>query len=286
MRTISPSELTDWSFCQKYWYHKRQSGLVSKWLTHRDLAAMMGSTVGWYMEEWYGNKDLANIIHTFGLDYQDYFWSLVNEQRALGRVWDYGIDESTLEKVIGKIEHHCETLLNNEETWLQGAKVIACEPIMREWGEARQDMILEGPTGEGIVLDFKCKYSDKVTTFATGRDIDLYGNQSLLYPIAWNSQGRPPKITKVRFVYVVEGKLPIVEDVVCNPKRQAKWLAMYDEVCQQIYRAEQAPHPVLLENPYHMTPYGPCEFREYCASGEHEQGVLNEFIQVERKEKG
>ncbi len=278
MRTISPSELTDWTFCQKYWYNKRTRNLVSNKISHRDLAAMMGTTVGYAMDGRY--RGIASI------ECESYFWDLVKEQRSLGRTWDYGIEEDTLDRVLEKITNHIETLMTYEDQWLEGATVIASEPIMEEWGLARQDLVVETTTGAGRVIDFKCKYSDKATSFATSRDVDLYGNQAMLYPIAWNSQGFPLKITQMRFVYVVDGKPPIIEDVICNPKRQAKWLEMYDEACRQIYQHEAHPEVPLLENPYHMTPWGPCEFREYCASGEHEQGVLNEFIQVERKEKG
>ena len=280
MRTISPSELTDWTFCQKYHFHKRKLGLVNRKISHRDLAAMMGTTVGYIMDCTYNP-----VREKRGQFAEDYFWNLVKEQRSLGRTWDYGIEEETLDRVIGKIQSHINTLMAHEDQWLEGATVIASEPVMKEWGLARQDLVVETKTGIGRVIDFKCKYSDKATSFATSRDVDLYGNQAMLYPIAWNSQGFPLKITQMRFVYVVEYKPPIVEDVICNPKRQAKWLEMYDEACRQIYHHEEHLEAPLLENPYHMTPWGPCEFREYCNSGEHSQGVLNEFIQVERKEK-
>ena len=281
MRMISPSELTDFTFCQKYWFNKRKLGLVSKKIDHRDLAAMMGQSVGWYMDQVFKGVESRNAIV--------YFYSLLDEAKANGRTYGYGIDEKTIEKVEYKIADHIDTLMTYEQDWLQGGTVIASEPVMNEWGQARQDIVIEGPAGEGIIGDFKCKYSDKKKSFAVSRDIDLYGNQKELYPLAWNSTNHPLVITKMRFIYSVEGARPIVEDVLVNPKRQVRWLQQYNNVVEQIHNLELTPTTIcdkIIENPYHITPWGyECEFRTYCMSGEHDQGALVEFIQIERKAK-
>jgi len=280
MRAISPSELTDFTFCQKLWFNKRKLGLVSKKIGHKDLAMMMGVVVGWYMDQRFRG------VYP---DFAGYFEDVLSQARNQGRVYDYGITEEVIYGLLRKINEHIQSLTTYQESWLKGGTVIASEPIMYDWGEARQDLIIEGPGGEGIVADFKCKYSDKQNSFAISRDIDLYGNQKELYPLAWNSQDHQLKITKMRFIYSTPGKAPIVEDVLVNPRRQIRWLKHYDTVVKQIHDLELTPDEMcdrVTENPYHITPWGyECEFRTYCMSGEHDQGALTEFIQIERKEK-
>lgn len=280
IRTISPSEMTDFAFCQKYWYNKRKLNLVSRKISHRDLAAMMGQSVGWSIDNTF--KGIMNKSPW------DFFQSLLDEQLGLGREYDFGVDEGKVKEAKQKVTEHIDNLWEHKDLWLGKGTVIASEPIMEDWGLARQDIVIEEYTGSGTVADFKCKYSDKEVSFAKSRDVDLYGNQAMLYPIAWNSLNHPVKITKVRFIYSVIGKPPIIEEVVCQQLRQEKWLQSYYNTVAQINMLELTPetiHDRLLENPYHQTPWGACEFREFCSQGEHGQAGLGEFIQVERKKK-
>ena len=282
MRSISPSELSDFTFCQKFWYNKRKLGMVLRKLTIRDLSAMMGQTVGWSIDQTIKNGNNERI---YGVDY---FKALIQKQLDLGREYDFGCLD-----YVPKIERLVETLIDNiwahQDLWLGDCKVVASEPVMQEWGQARQDLVLQTPEGDGIVLDFKCKLKADSDKFAISRDIDLHGNQAQLYPMAWNSLDHPLKIKIMRFVYIQEGRKPIVEDQIINLRRQGRWYQSYEATKTQIHFLEHVADPIednLTENPYHMTPWGyPCEFREYCASGEQGFGGASEFIQVERKEK-
>jgi hypothetical protein len=280
MRAISPSEMTDFTFCQKYWYNKRHLEMVPIKIGYRDLAAYMGVTVGWSIDQ-----SIKGIEH----DARGYFHTLLEDQLALGREYDFGV-EDYMEKyqIDVLVDTHIRNVWDNQETWLQGGEIIASEPVMMEWGQARQDLILKDTQGLGVVLDFKCKLKADSDKFPISRDIDTYGNQRHLYPLAWDSQS-DLKIKTVRFVYIQEGRQPIVEDCIVEPRRQARWLQAYQNVCESIEEYEKEIDLIpydLTENPYHMTPWGyPCEFRDYCMSGENPQGALGQFIQVERKPK-
>ena len=242
----------------------------------------MGSTVGWMVEKHY-KGDRVNL--ELGMEY---LHSQTDEQLLLGRKWGWGV-EPYMEKVEWLVGCHFTSVLDHEQVWLQGGTIKAIEPIMLDWGMARQDMILEDTRGDGIVLDWKCKLKTDSDKFSISRDIDLMGNQAELYPLAWNSSDHPLKIKKVRFVYLMEGKAPLVEDRRVDPRRSEQWYKGYMNTVGQINMLELHPesiHDKLTENPYHITPWGyPCELRDHCVGGEHPQGVLEKFIQIEGRVK-
>lgn len=283
LRNISPTEMSDFTFCQKLWYYKRKGELVPIKIGFKDIAAYMGITVGWSVDQ-----TIKKINH----NPEDYFATLLQEQLNLGRVYDFNV-ESKVETLPQLITKHITNIWEYQDTWLKGGTIIASEPIMTEFGNARQDVIIEDPQGFGVVGDFKCKLKADSTAFPISRDIDLYGNQAQLYPLAWNQEQGIPTIKTMRFIYIQEDRKPIIEDQIINPRRQEKWLKGYENVVHKINMLEILEEPnsgnmidYLTENPHHITPWGyPCEFREYCASGEHEQGVLSEFIQAERVKK-
>jgi len=281
LRTISPSEATQFQFCPKLWFYSRKLGLVPRDIGFKELAGMMGSTVGWMIEQHYGGHQVSLEMGV------EYFHQQTDQEIADGRKWGWGV-EAYMEKVEWLIRSHYESVLANEQVWLQGGRIVAIEPIMLDWGRARQDMVLEDTRDDGVVLDWKCKIKADSDKFSISRDIDLYGNQAELYPLSWNSSDRVPKIKKVRFVYLMEGKAPLVEDRRVDHRRSERWLQGYMNTVMRINQLELSPQmeDQLTENPYHITPWGyPCEFRDHCTQGEHSQGVLEGFIQVERRVK-
>ena len=258
--------------------------MVPKEITYKDLAMYLGTTVGWMYEQHFHKH--TNLPQK-GVEYFD---TLLQTQRDLGRVYGWGIEED-VERVKKKVDTLFQSLLYSEEMWTNGGKVIACERVLKEWGEARLDLAIEHPAGYGIIADIKCKISSKSAKFPISREIDLYGNQAELYPLAWNHEGNTLPIRLMRFIYLMEDKPVQIEDRVVDPVRSRQWLKSYQNITRQIDSLEREDittvRDELIENPYHFTPWGyACEFHKYCTLGEHPQAGLEEFIQVERKEKG
>lgn len=287
MRTISPSEATNFAFCQKYWYNRRHLGMIPRKIGYKDLAGFMGSSVGWGVEGYYTTQPQLTIQQAVQ-DALDEYHYLTFDQFTLGREWDWGVEEYS-ERIPRLIEHHLTNILTHPEIWLGEGKVICVEYPMGGWGNSRTDMVIEESDGTGTVLDWKCKLKAESDKFSISRDIDLMGNQSELYPLAWNSLEIGPVIKRVRFVYLMEGKLPLIEEKVILRERQVQWLKGYGNLTAQINNLELTPehiHDKLIENPYHITPWGyPCEYVEYCKHGEGGFGGAEGFIQVEKVKK-
>ena len=276
-RTISPSEATDFQFCQKFWYNRRHLCMIPQKIGYKELAAMMGQTVGWMYDLHIRQEPFDGI---------EYFTANLEAQLALGRQYDYNGVEEYVPKVKQLILNHFKSLCESEPRWLGDGKIIASEPVMAMWGNSRQDLVVELPSWKGMVVDIKCKLKADSPKFATSRDIDLNGNQAQMYPLAWNSLNLPLKIKVMRFVYLQDGREPIIEDTIINIKRTERWLQAYHNVVGQINILEAHPESManrITENPYHITPWGyPCEYLNYCMQGEDPQGALGEFIQIER----
>lgn len=281
MILISPSEATDFQFCQKYWYNKRHLGLVPRDISFKDLAAYMGITVGEMVEGWIQGEDIS--VQKI----EDTIAGKLQEQYDLGRQLGFGV-ENHVEKLGGMVAGHFDKLVSNTGVWMEDCTIVGCETVLEDWGNARTDILLEHKNGYLIIVDLKCKYSKNTETFTISRDIDLWGNQSMLYPIAISQKYDKP-VEYMRFVYCVEGKLPQVFEQRMNRSRQLKWLQMYGQTVKQIRALNKNPCTIpdlVLENPYHTTPWGyRCEFANYCLEGEHPQAAVHEFIQVERKKK-
>lgn len=260
-------------------------GLVPRKIGYKDLAGFMGSSVGWGVEWYYKVKETIPLPTLRDLTLENYHNS-IREELSKGREWDWGV-EAYSERIPALIEHHLYNILNHQKIWLGDGRVVSVEHPMEGWGNSRTDMVIEESDGTGTVLDWKCKLKAESDKFSISRDIDLMGNQSELYPLAWNSEGVGPTIKRVRFVYLMEGKLPLVEEKVVLRERQAQWLKGYGVLTSQINTLELTPesiHDKLIENPYHITPWGyPCEFVEHCKMGESNQGGVEGFIQVERR---
>lgn len=262
--------------------------MVPRKIGYKDLAGFMGSSVGWGVEQWYIPARVINTTSQLIEATLGYYKRVIDQQLTLGREWDWGVEEYSA-RIPNLIEHHLTNILTHPHIWLGEGKVICVEHPMEGWGNSRTDMIIEESDGTGTVLDWKCKLKAESDKFSISRDIDLMGNQSELYPLAWNSEGKGPVIKRVRFVYLMEGKLPQVEEKVILRERQAQWLKSYGVLTSQINTLELTPehiHDKLIENPYHITPWGyPCEYVEYCKHGEGGFGGAEGFIQVEKASK-
>lgn len=268
MYIYSPSSRSDFSFCPRYWW-LRKNGLLSKTVNYPELCAIGGIAIGKAMEVW--NKalmagqevtleDLLLVGAKTRLDE-------LTQREQQGRFIASSKDQAFCDGLPMFVEQAI-TLLYKTNPLKQYA-IVAAEESFPHAGDCRLDVRVKQPDGRGIVFDYKVKFGEfeekwldkefekhfngeQKYTYTTLTQTDMFGIILVVLKPRKDKRAIDPKV--------------VVRTVPVRDQEKQVWLRDAQLLTEPMNQTLLIQSPTLVPGkPFpHANEYGPCVYEDAC----------------------
>lgn len=290
MKLYSPSSRSDFSFCPRAWWLRKQ-GWKSKRVAYPELCAIGGLAFGEAMDVWNKRRiagqtaTMEELVEIGSQNMTMQMNTLATQDRRVTGLKD----QDFLAQLPSLVEIAIKTAYTNDP--LKGHEIIASEHTFPEWGDMRADVISRDLQGELVVDDYKCKFGSFDVGW-TDKEFDKHfdGEQRLYYttaagaskfgiimvfiqPHAKHKPAKPHVIRRVSRVQPHEVKLWKNDMLLdCMEMERVEW-----QMDPWAVRGKAAPH---------ANQYGDCVYREACIEdGLDPTRMAVRYIQIDDKKK-
>lgn len=268
MQIYSPSSRQDFTFCNRYWY-LRKNGLISRTVGYPELCAWGGNAVGKAMEVW--NLNLINAldvdVSTLVATTHKTLLQSMTDAQVQGRTIGSSKDQEFFDSLPALAEQAVSLLYKTNP--LKQYAIVAAEEAFPHAGGSRLDVRVKQPDGRGIVFDYKCKFGEmeerwldkefekhftgeQKYTYTTLTNTDMFGIILVVLKPRKDKRHIDPKVI-VRTVNVTE-------------REKQVWLRDAQLLTEPMNRTLLIQSPALVPSKTfpHRNEYGPCVYEDAC----------------------
>lgn len=288
MKLYSPSSRSDFAFCPRMWWLRKQ-GWKSKRVGYPELCAIGGIAFGEAMHLWNTRRIAKQVVvveELIAVGLQSVAVQ-VAELTAQDRRVTGLKDQEFLTQLPGWVEVAIQTIYAADP--LKGHEVIASEHMFAEWGDMRADVISRDPQGELVVDDYKCKFGVFDVAW-TDKEFEKHfdGEQRLYYTQAAGASkfGIVLVVVQPRANYK-PGKPHVIRRVSRVQEHEVRlWKNDMVMDCAQMEGVEKQTNPWMVRGKAapHANQYGECVYREACVEDGLDAGRMGvRYVQIDRK---